>query len=105
MQYHLVFSRINPALKIDVLRICYLESGNAVPVDANDFFATVVFDFPALSDLFRRSDISDSLYVYHSDLKRILTYLSDRVLSIDYFDNNLVIIFDYEQKEKDPEEE
>lgn len=105
MQYHLVFTRISPALKIDTLRICTLESGQAVPVDTNDFFATVGSDLPTLSDIFHSSDISDSLYVRHSDLNIIFNTLSNYELSIDYFDNNLIIIFNYEPKEKNSKKE
>ena len=100
MQYHLVFTRINPTLRIDTLRICTLESGQAVSVGADDFLAVVSSDIPALSDFFHKSDISDELYIYHSNIKDILDCLVNFKFSVDYFDNNLVIVFDYEQKEK-----
>lgn len=89
-QIHVVIRRINPALKIDFVQVGCLKDGqfDSLPSD-------IIADLP-ISCFLRRSDISDSLYINHS---RISALISDSgclpKFSLDFFDNTLVITFDY----------
>ena len=97
MQYHILVSRINPALKIDLIRFCTIEDGQARSFTVKEFAKwTDENDFRGLDNLFEISDISDSMYIQHSRISELIDYLSKKVAgSIDFFDNNLVIVFDY----------
>lgn len=107
MQYHILLSRINPSLKIDLARICTIENGQAVALTVDEFLSTFAdSDFVQLCSFLVHSHISDSLYIQHDDVSSLVSYLVDRsYVSIDYFDNNLVIIFDYGTKKETPQEE
>lgn len=97
MQYHILLSRINPSLKIDLARLCIIKDGQAVALtrdEIHDLFEDS--DLVQILGILTSSHISDSMYIMHEDVVTLISYLADRVsISIDYFDNNLVIIFDY----------
>lgn len=106
MQYHILLSRINPSLKIDLARLCTIKDGQAVALtcdEIHDLFKDS--DLVQILDILTSSHISDSMYIMHEDVATLISYLIDRVsVSIDYFDNNLVIIFDYGTEEETPQE-
>lgn len=89
-QIHVVASRINPALTIDLIRLGRLEDGQFIPLSLDLFSDTPI------SDLISSSDISDSAYLHHKDVSRLVSLLSCYPgFSLDYFDNTLVIVFDF----------
>lgn len=95
-QIHVVLSRINPALAIDLVRLGRLEDGQFVQLSLDLFSGTPV------SDLVRLTDISDSAYLQHKDVSRLVSSLSCYPgFSLDYFENTLVIIFDFNLAENE----
>lgn len=106
MQYHILLSRINPSLKIDLARICTIKDGQAVALTHDEFVDT--FDagvFSQLCDILVSSDISDSMYVRHAEIMDIVDIVAAfSSVTLDYFDNNLVIVFDYGTEKETPEE-
>lgn len=95
-QIHVVLSRINPALAIDLVRLGRLEDGKFVQLPLDLFPDTPV------SDLIRLTDISDSAYLHHKDVSRLVSSLSCYPgFSLDYFDNTLVIVFDFNLAENE----
>ena len=88
-QIHLVARRINPALKIDFVQVGHIEGGQftSLPID--------VFEGTPVSSFLKSSDISESLYLYHEDIPRLISALCPLPgFGIDYFDNTLVLVFD-----------
>lgn len=95
-QIHVVLSRINPALAIDLVRVGRLEDGRFVELPLDLFPDTPV------SDLIKLTDISDSAYLHHKDVSRLVSLLSCYPgFSLDYFDNTLVIVFDFNLSENE----
>lgn len=107
MQYHILLSRITPLLKIDIARLCVIKDGQAVALtrdEIHDLFKDS--DLVQILGILMSSSISDSMYIMHEDVATLISYLADRVsISIDFFDNNLVIIFDYGTEKETPQEE
>ena len=106
MHYHILISRINPALKIDLVRFCIIKDGQAkaLTVDEVDDFCSKCRLF-SLKDYIRSSDISDSMYIQHSDIFDLVeTFANYFPVTLDYFDNNLVIVFDYGTEKETPQE-
>lgn len=105
MQYHILISRVNPSLKIDLVRFCTVKDGQAVTFTADefsDFCAKEHFEF--LKDVIVKSDISDSMYIMHDQVFDLIKDLADfGFTSFDYFDNNLVIVLDYGTETKKEE--
>ena len=89
-QIHLVLRRINPALKIDFVQIGYLLDGQFKELPLSAFK-----QLPVLS-VIRDDSISDSHYVYHSDISGLVANLSALPgFSIEFFDNALIIMFGF----------
>lgn len=89
-QIHLVFRRINPALKIDLVQIGHVDNGQFKELSFSDFE-----HLPVLSAI-RSDSISDSHYIYHSDISGLVANLSTLPgFSIEFFDNTLVLMFDF----------
>lgn len=87
---HLVFRRINPALKIDFVQVGYIENGQF----ANLPFSA--FDDTILSTFLKSDSISDSHYVFHSDVSHLVAHFSTFPgFVVEYFDNTLVLMFDF----------
>lgn len=87
-QIHLVVRRINPALKINLVQIGHIEGGHftSLPVDA--------FEDTPVHSFLKSSDISESLYLNHEDIPRLVSALCSLPgFGIDYFDNTLVLMF------------
>lgn len=88
-QIHLVARRINPALKIDLAQIGYVEDGQFVSLPVDVFKSTPLYPF------LKSSDVSESLYLNHEDIPRlVLTLCPLPGFGVDYFDNTLVLLFD-----------
>lgn len=106
MQYHILISRINPALKIDLVRFCIIKDGSAKAFTSDEFRAFCDENsFDGLLDLISVSDISDSMYIYHSDIFKLINVIMPVTpVTLDYFDNNFVIIFDYGTEKETPKE-
>lgn len=106
MQYHIILSRINPSLKIDLARICTIKGGQAVALTHDEFVDTFGDGvFSQLCDILVSSDISDSMYVRHAEIVDIVDIVSAfSSITLDYFDNNFVIIFDYGTEKETPKE-
>ena len=88
-QIHVVIRRINPAFSIDLVQVGLVEDGRFEQLSLDDLAHTPV------SNYVEHSSISDSPYIYHSQVLQLvkeLTVYSD--LSIDFFDNTLVLLFD-----------
>lgn len=93
-QIHLVARRINPALKIDLVQIGYIDDGQFKELPLSDFES-----LPGLS-VVRDDSITDSHYLYHSDISGLIANLSTLPgFSIEFFDNTLVVMFDFNLEE------
>lgn len=89
-QFHFVFNRINPSLKIDHIRIGEIVEGRFKPVDPK------IFSNEAFYPLIRNSEISDASYILHSKVSALLVDLSTRDgFSMDFFDNSMVLIANF----------
>jgi hypothetical protein len=89
IQIHVVFRRINPALKIDLAQVGYIKDGQFANLPDSFFENTIL-------PVFLKSDsISDSFYIPHSDISKLVADLSSHPgFAIEYFDNTLVLMFD-----------
>jgi len=90
-QIHVVIRRINPALKIDLVQVGHVKDGQfvSIPFDA-------IANSPVASYL-KNSDISDSLYVGHSEISDLISTCSTLPdFSIEFFDNTIVLMFNLE---------
>lgn len=89
-QIHLVVRRINPALKINLAQIGYFEDGQFTSLSVDVFKGTPLYPF------LKSSDISESLYLSHEDVPRLISTLCPLPgFGVDYFDNTLVLLFDF----------
>ena len=89
-QIHLVARRVNPALKIDLVQIGYIKDGQFTSLPVDTFEGTPVRSF------LKSSNISESLYLDHGDIPRLISILCPLPgFGIDYFDNTLVLVFDF----------
>ena len=89
-QVHIAVRRINPALKIDLVQVGCLRDGQFHP-----FPLDVIEDLP-ISNLFKHSDISESLYIDHSKVPALVSDSSCLPkFGLEFFDNTLVIMFNY----------
>lgn len=90
MQIHVVIRRINPALKVDLVQVGRIDDGQ---------FSTLPLDTlksAPLSDYIECSNISDSPYIeHHSVLDLIAALISYPNFAIEFFDNTLVLMFDF----------
>ena len=79
-QIHVVIRRINPAFKIDLVQVGYIENGQ----------------FLSLSiDAFER--IADSPYIEHCSVFSLISALSAYPnFAVEFFDNTLVLMFDFD---------
>lgn len=101
-QIHVVIRRINPAIKVDLVQIGRLEDGQftALPLDT--------LKIAPFSKYVECSSISDSPYIeHHSILDLIAALISYPNFAIDFFDNTLVLVFDFDlpEDEKSSKEE
>ncbi len=106
MQYHILISRINPSLKIDLARFCTIVDGQAKAFTVDEFHQFCKdSQFDSLSEIFSVSDISDSMYIHHSDLFTLIQVLmTTGPVTVDFFDNNFVIVFNYGTEKEENKE-
>jgi len=88
-QIHVVIRRSNPSFKIDLVQVGHIQEGQ---------FATLPFDTlncAPLTSFIKRSSISDSPYIDHSDVSRLVEALTMYLnFAVEFFDNTLVLMFD-----------
>lgn len=106
MQYHILITRINSSLKIDLVRFCTIVDGEAkilTPDEFSDLLAIPQFSF--FDNFIESSDISDSMYILHARISEFIQRLfAVSSVIVNFFDNNLVIIFDHGSEKETPEE-
>lgn len=101
-QIHLVIRRINPAIKVDLVQVGYLEGGQ---------FTTLPLDtlkVAPFSKYIECSSVSDSPYIEHQLISGLIAVLiSYPNFAIEFFDNTLVLMFDFDlpNNESSSEEE
>lgn len=89
-QIHIVLRRVNPAIKIDLAQVGRLDDCQFSPLPFSAIANSPIARF------LKSSDISDSLYVNHLDISKLIAACKDLpCFSIEFFDNTLVLIFDY----------
>lgn len=92
-QIHVVIRRINPALKIDLVQLGHIEHDQFVALPLGTFK-----DSPLLSFL-NSSDVSDSLFIKHSEIPALAAALcSTAGFGLEFFDNTLVLMFNFDLK-------
>jgi len=90
-EIHVVIRRINPALKIDLVQVGRLKDCQFEPLPSS------VLDFSPIADFLRSSNISDSLYIDHSDVSNLISACEGLPgFDIEFFDNTIILIFDFE---------
>lgn len=90
-EIHVVIRRINPALKIDLVQIGRLKDCQFEPLPLDAIAGSPVASY------FKRSHISDSPYVDHSELSNLIsTCESLPGFDIEFFDNTIILMFDFE---------
>lgn len=90
-QIHLVIRRVNPAIKVDLVQIGRLEDGQftTLPLDT--------FERAPFIKYLECSCISDSPFIeHHSVLDLITLLISYPNFAIEFFDNTLVLMFDFD---------
>lgn len=89
-QIHIVIRRINPALKIDLVQIGRIKDGQFDPLPFG-----AIANSP-IAHYFKSSHISDSLYVDHSKIADLITTCGSLPgFSVEFFDNTIVLMFDF----------
>lgn len=90
-QIHVVIRRINPAIKVDLVQIGRLEEGQ---------FTTLPLDtlkVAPFSKYLECSSVSDSPYIEHHSISGLIAALiSYPNFAIEFFDNTLVLMFDFD---------
>jgi len=88
-QIHVVIRRINPAIKVDLVQIGFLEDGQ---------FTTLPLDtlkIAPFSKYLECSSVSDSPYIEHHSVSGLIAALiSYPNFAVEFFDNALVLMFD-----------
>lgn len=90
-QIHFVIRRINPAIKVDLVQVGYLKDGQ---------FTTLSIDtlkVAPFSKYVECSSVSDSPYIEHHSISGLIAALiSYPNFAIEFFDNTLVLMFDFD---------
>nr|DAD95792.1 MAG TPA: hypothetical protein [Microviridae sp. ctFGM2] len=90
-QIHVVIRRINPAIKVDLVQIGYLEDGQ---------FTTLPLDTlkcAPLSKYVESSSVSDSPYIEHHSISSLIAAMALYPnFAIEFFENTLVLMFDFD---------
>lgn len=90
-QVHVVIRRVNPAVKVDLVQVGYIKDGQfqSLPLEA-------IEDSP-VSCFLESSDISDSLFVYHSSIPDLVSACVGLPgFSVEFFDNTIILMFDFD---------
>lgn len=97
---HIVIRRINPAFKIDLVQVGYIENGqfSAISIDALKRTHVPVY--------VEHSSIADSPYIEHRSVFSLIGALSSYPnFDIEFFDNTLVLMFDFDLTEDESSSE
>ena len=85
---HVVVRRVNPAFKIDLVQVGYVEDGRFKTLHLDDLARTPI------SDYVEYSSIADSPYIDHRSVPSLVeAFVAYPDFSIDFFDNTLVLMF------------
>lgn len=90
-QIHFVIRRINPAIKVDLVQMGHIEDGQftALPFDT--------LKVAPFSKYVECSSVSDSPYIEHHSISALIAALiSYPNFAIEFFDNTLVLMFDFD---------
>ena len=90
-QIHVVIRRINPAFKIDLVQVGYIENGqfSSLSIDA--------LERTPVSTYVEHSSIADSPYIEHSSVHNLIIALSVYPnFAVEFFDNTIVLMFDFD---------
>lgn len=101
-QIHVVLRRVNPALDVDLVQVGCIENSQFSQLPLDVLSDTPVFDY------FLTSDISKSPYVKHQSVAGLVSTLASYPrFSVEFFDNTLVLMFDFniDRNEGSSEEE
>lgn len=87
---HVVIRRINPAFKIDLVQVGYIENGQFLTLSIDTFKRTPI------STYVEHSSIADSPYIEHCSVFSLIDALRAYPgFDIEFFDNTLVLMFDF----------
>lgn len=90
-QIHVVIRRINPAIKIDLVQVGYIENGQFSPLSID------VLERTPVSTYVEHSSIADSPYIEHCSVFSLIDALSVYPnFDVEFFDNTLVLMFDFD---------
>lgn len=90
-QVHVVIRRINPAFKIDLVQVGYIEKGQFSVLSLDALKRTPV------SVYVEHSSIADSPYIEHCSVFSLIDALSEYPnFNVEFFDNTLVLMFDFD---------
>lgn len=88
---HVVIRRINPAFKIDLVQVGYIENGQFSALSLDALKRTPV------SAYVEHSSIADSPYIEHCSVFNLIGALSEYPnFDVEFFDNTLVLMFDFD---------
>ena len=89
-QIHVVLRRISPALDVDFVQVGYVKDDQFAQLPLDVFSDTPIFDY------FQTSDVSKSPYVRHQSVSSLVaTLASYPKFVVEFFDNTLVLVFDF----------
>lgn len=90
-QIHVVIRRINPAFKIDLVQVGYIENGQFLSLSIDALKRTPV------STYVEHSSIADSPYIEHCSVLSLIDTLNAYPnFGVEFFDNTLVLMFDFD---------
>lgn len=90
-QIHVVIRRINPAFKIDLVQVGYIENGQFSSLSLDALKRTPI------STYVEHSSIADSPYIEHCSVFKLIDALSAyQNFDVEFFDNTLVLMFDFD---------
>lgn len=90
-QIHVVIRRINPAIKVDLVQIGYIKDGKFTTLPLDTFKCAPFSKFVECSSVF------DSPYIEHHSISGLIAVLiSYPNFAIEFFDNTLVLMFDFD---------
>lgn len=90
-QIHVVIRRINPAFKIDLVQVGYIENGQFSALSLDALKRTPV------SNYVEHSNIADSPYIEHRSVFSLIEALSSYPnFDVEFFDNTIVLMFDFD---------
>ncbi|WGL31007.1 hypothetical protein [Dipodfec virus UOA04_Rod_653] len=98
MTCHIFISRISPSVTLDSIRFCDVIDGRATPIedDIVEHFASI----PVIPDLIALTDKNPAFLLRTVSHDRVADFvriaLGSEHTTVDYFDNNLILVLDYE---------